>query len=431
MRALRFALVVGWTCLLAGSSVAQADVVAPRSVLAFRDSVGVVTHLVYYDTAYADYPRVVAKLEELGVRHVRDGVYGNPGSQWRDWNERHYRALEFAAAHGIRFTVGMGQPGNPFGTLDDLIGLVQGRLRGAIEALEGPNEFDHFVGGPRWRSLLAAYDRQLYRRVKANPSLRSLPVIGPSLALNNSERRLGDQEAWMDVGNVHPYTGGLSPNPDHLRSALAETRIVSGSKPVWATEAGYQTALRATSGQAPVSEAAGAVYLVRTFLEHFRGGIERTFAYELVDEKPDPSGRDPEQHFGLLRNDFTPKPAFTALKNLLTLVGRSDDRPRPQPLRMSLSGADDGVRRLVLQKADGTYLVALWRLSSVWDIERRRALRVAPRSVVVTMPGAGRVAEADPVVSDALKPLRLGRGRVRVHLGGRPLLLQVTPKRRG
>jgi hypothetical protein len=38
---------------------------------------------------------------------------------------------------------------------------------------------------------------------------------------------------------------------------------------------------------------------------------------------------------------------------------------------------------------------------------------------------------ADPVVSDDLKPARLHRARARVELGGRPLLLQVTPKRRG
>jgi hypothetical protein len=57
------------------------------------------------------------------------------------------------------------------------------------------------------------------------------------------------------------------------------------------------------------------VYLLRTFLEHFKGGIARTYAYELLDEKPDRGLRDPEQHFGPLRQDFTPKPAFTALRN--------------------------------------------------------------------------------------------------------------------
>jgi hypothetical protein len=59
---------------------------------------------------------------------------------------------------------------------------------------------------------------------------------------------------------------------------------------------------------------------------------------------------------------------------------------------VSVSGADDGVRRPVLQKADGTYLVALWRLDSVWETQRRR-----------------------------------GDG-VRVDLAGRPVVLHVTPK---
>jgi hypothetical protein len=267
--------------------------------------------------------------------------------------------------------------------------------------------------------------------VKASPSLRSLPVIGPSLALNNSERRLGDQERWMDVGNIHPYGGGLTPSPQHMRSELADASIVSGGKPVWATEAGYHNAMRARIGQPPVSEYVGAVYLLRTFLEHFHDGVRRTFAYELIDEKPDPGERDQEQHFGLLRNDFTPKPAFTALKNLLDLVGPAGDEPRLRPLRLGVSGSDDGVRRLVLQKADGTYLVALWRVNSLWNVHTRRADPVRPRRVTVTLPGAARVALADPVVSDDLKPVRLHRARARVELGGRPLLLQVTPKRRG
>jgi hypothetical protein len=173
------------------------------------------------------------------------------------------------------------------------------------------------------------------------------------------------------------------------------------------------------------------VYTLRTFLEHFRDGVRRTFTYELIDEKPDPHERDPEQHYGLLRNDFTPKPAFTALKNLLTLVGRGGDEPRLRPVRIRLAGADEGVRELVLQKADGTYLVALWRDNDVWNIDRRRPIPVAERPVAVTLPGAARVARADPIASDALTPLRLRHARVRIELGGRPLVLHVTPKHRG
>jgi hypothetical protein len=428
MRRVLTCLLAVTACLCATAPAAQAEMVKPRSASAFADSVGVATHIVYYDTAYADWPRVVARLQELGVRHLRDGVYGNPSPAWRDWNERYYRAVELAAAHGMRFTFGMGQPGSQAGTLDELIGVVAGRLRPAAEGLEAPNEFDHFVGGPRWPQMLAAYGRTLYRRAKAHPSLRRLPVVGPSLAEARGLTRIGDQRSWLDRGNIHPYTGGLSPDPRHLRAQLAAVSAVSGSKPVWATEAGFHNALHATAGQPPVSEPAAAIYHLRTFLEHFDDGIARTYAYELVDEKPEPGRRDPEQHFGLLRSDLSPKPAFTALKNLLSLVGRDERAPRLRPLRISTSGARRDVRRLVLRRGDGTYLVALWRTASVWDRRRRRPVRVTPRRVTVTLPGAAGVAVADPVISRVLHPLRLRRGRVRIALGSRPLLLEATRK---
>jgi hypothetical protein len=415
--------------LLASVPAASAYTVTPKSAPAFRDSVGVVTHAVYYDTAYGDWPRAVAKLQELGVSHVRDGAYGNPAPQWRDWNERYYRAVGLAASRGVRFTFGMGRPGNRAGTLADLVRVVSGRLRYAAEALEAPNEFDKYVGGSRWPLRLAAYSRDLYRAVRANPALSGLPVVGPSLAAPDGPRRVGDLRSRLDVGNIHPYTGGLSPGPAHLRSELERASAISGRKPVWATEAGFHNALRSRAGQPPVSERAGAVYLLRTFLEHFRAGVERTFAYELVDEKPDPGLRDPEQHFGLLRSDWSPKPAFTALKNLLALTGPSGPRPALRPLRMDVSQPEGRVRRLVLQRADGTYLVALWRLDSVWDRNRRRPEDVPARSVSVTLPQGAGVAVADPAASAAARPLPARRGRVRVRLAERPLVLLVGTDR--
>ena len=406
---------------------ASAAIVNPKSAPAFRDSVGVVTHIVYYDTAYADWDRVVARLEELGVRHLREGVYANPTARWRDWNERYYRAVELAAARGMRFTFGMNPPGAGTGTLDQVLGVVSGRLRHAVEALEAPNEFDKYVGGPRWPSVLSAYGRDLHRKAQAKRSLRSLPILGPSFATPEGPLRVGDQRKWLDVGNIHPYTGGLSPDPEHVKAELARAGVTARGKPVWATEAGFHNALRSSSSdQAPVSEAAGAVYLLRTFLEHFRSGIRRTYAYELVDEKPDPSGRDAEQHFGLLRNDFSRKPAYNALRNLLTVVGREGGRPSLRPLRIRLAGSKGDVRRLVLQKADGSYVVALWRLASVWDRDRRRALHVPSRSLTVRVPGARRVSVADPIRSATERRLRLRRGAVSVRLGARPLLLHVS-----
>jgi hypothetical protein len=423
-------LVVVLLCLLVTPLAASsAHAAEPKSASAFRESVGVSTHIVYYSTAYGNWPLLVDRLQELGIRHLRDGTYANPGPQWAKWNERYYQAVEYAADRGLRFNFGLGSPGYQAGTLDQLIAVVAGRLRRAAEAVENPNEFDKFFAGPRWAPTLASYSRELYRKVKANPSLRSLPVVGPSLVEREAPLKLGDQSAWLDRGNIHPYAGGASPNPLWIAAERERISHLSGNKPIWATEAGYHNAVHAKTGMPPTSEAAGAVYTLRTVLEHFKAGIARTYLYELVDLYPDPGAKNANWNFGLLRNDYSRKPAFRALKNLLTLVGDDKGRPRLEPLRLELSARDRAVRQLVLQRADGTYVVALWRLSSVWDRDRRHPVHVPGRRVKLTLPDAARVAVADPMSADEFHAVRLRRGQVSVPLAGRPVLLHVTPKR--
>jgi hypothetical protein len=431
MRAVLAGLLAAGACSLAAAPAASASPVAPRSAAAFYDSVGVSTHIVYYDTAYGDWPRIVERLQELGVRNIRDGIYANPTQQWHDWNERYYSAVELAASRGMRFTFVVNPPGVGTGTLDQLLDVAGGRLRNAAEALEAPNEMDKYVGGARWPRALASYERQLHVKAKARRATRSLPILGPSFATLQGPSLVGNLRGLVDVGNIHPYTGGLSPNPEHIKSELKRARITARGKPVWATEVGFHNAMhsRSADNQAPVSERTAAIYMVRTFLEQFRAGIRRTFAYELIDEKPDAHGRDAEQHFGLLRNDFSRKPAFNALRNLLTIVGRERRSGRLTPLRIQVSRSERDVRRLVLQKADGSYVVALWRLSSVWDIKRRKALHVGSQRVTVGLPGASRVTVADPVHGAGERRIRIRGRRIHVRLGASPLLLHVVPRR--
>jgi hypothetical protein len=429
MRAVLAGLLAVGACSMAVAPAAGAHAQKPKSAAAFRDSIGIVTHVVYFDTAYGDWPRVVARLRELGVRHLRDGLYGNPAPQWRDWNERYFQAVDLAAAHGMRFNFIVGKPGNPAGTLDQLLHVAGGRLRHATEALEDPNEVDHFSGTRGWVGRLTRYSRDLYRKVKRSPVLRRLPVVGPAFGTMAGASRVGDQRKYLDVGNIHPYTYGLSPDPRHVRAEIARGSAVSGRKPVWATEAGYHNAMHVPADQQPgVSERAAAVYLTRTFLQHFDSGVRRTYAYELLDETPERRGRDPEQHFGLLRHDFSPKPAFRALKNLLTLVGPARGGAPLRPLRLAVDGPPD-LHHMLLRKADGKYVVALWRTASVWDIARKRALRVPARQVTLRLPGARRVRAADPVRSPRLVKAPLRNGRLGIRLGGRPVLLEVTARR--
>ena len=173
-----------------------------------------------------------------------------------------------------------------------------------------------------------------------------------------------------------------------------------------------------------MSEAVSAVYLLREFLENFKNGIARTYAYELIDDNPDPSNSDFQQHFGLLRSDYTPKPAFTALKNLLSLVGQQTPATLT-PLALGTIAAPSDLRQLVLQQADHTYLIVLWRTASIWDVTHRRAVNVRPAGVTLELPNATSAASADPITTNTLTPLNLSTGKIHVNLAADPTIVQI------
>src|SRR4051794_5655011 len=226
--------------LLIATPTATATAAAPRlaSAAAFRDSVGVDTHPSYYDTPYGQWNRVVARLRELGVHHIRGSFFasGNAG-----WNARQAADFRAAYAAGIRTNVVLDLRCSPSGRVEPCLSGMKAELpRGSVESVEWPNEHDLF-GGPAWKPVLQLWGRNLYAKVKADPVLRSLRVVGPSLAAPDAPSVLGDQSAYLDAGNLLPYTGGSSPNPGHILAERRRMRSVSGGKPLVATEAGFHT----------------------------------------------------------------------------------------------------------------------------------------------------------------------------------------------
>ena len=149
------------------------------------------------------------------------------------------------------------------------------------------------------------------------------------------------------------------------------------------TETGYHNALSDSANQPPASEAAAAVYFPRLLLTPSASGPAHVHLRAARREARTGPGR-PQQHFGLLRNDFSPKPAFTAMRTPDRggeAVSRAGDR---HMLDWTVSGA--GAKRsirLTLVRRDGSRVLALWRPVSVWD--RTRAGRTSPGEVPVTI----------------------------------------------
>lgn len=384
----------------------------PASAQAFNASVGVNVHMSYFDTAYNNWQAVRDELVRLGVHHVRDAAC--PGC-----TTQRNRLLALAAA-GIHVDFTMQQPGNS-ASLQDLVNMVAGPMRSAVDAVEGPNEYDR-SGNPTWVTDLRAYQQQLYSLVRSTPALDGVPVIGPSLTSSSAFTALGDLSGALDWGNVHPYAGGQIPTSTLAYNSTMES-IVAPGKPMAATEAGYHNALNATGGQPPVSEAAAADYVPRLFLDMFRAGVPRTYLYELLDEKPDPGHTAPENEFGLLRNDMSEKPAFQTLEELLHLtapVGTVD----LAPVHLQVSGPAD-LRQLLIQTGPASYALVLWRDVKVWDQTTRTPIAVTPASANVAL--GPEIGHADLSYLDGPSPAQSMPGnQFEVPLNGEAAVLSLS-----
>lgn len=339
------------------------------------DAFGVGIHLPFLDTPYADATKVGDALVDLGVRHVRDDLYLN--------NPRQYAGIAALAQRGIKFNLIMGRPDKP-GTPADYVNTVAALPAGSVESVEGINEWDLFgAGRPNWAAETAAWQKGLWEAMKAKPALAKLPVLSPSMAFRWNYQYLPDLSPWADVANAHMYPGGYKPGTEisNITNAL---RTVMPTQPVMTTEAGYHNATSTTNGHNPASESAMGVYLPRMLLEHYGRGQKRVYSYELIDEFVDTAKTNPEAHFGLLRRDWSPKPAYTAMRTLLGLLEDPGPAFTPTPLPLSASGWPTDGRYQVAQKRDGSYVVLLWRDAAVWDPVKRTALSVPTAQVGLT-----------------------------------------------
>lgn len=358
----------------------------------FTSSVGVNVHWDFLDTPYGTrYEEVRDALVASGVRHVRGAETS--------------RAADLAG-RGVTTTVLVDREGQ--GPAEAVAALAPLAASGAVDAVEGPNEGDVFwkKDGRTYRDQpfpagVVAWQRDLWRAVRADPRTADLTVIGPSLGGTywdgSNPFEPGSLAKVADWANIHPYAAG---NPYADRSAYAgiedyyasadfpsvaldrypitlETyRPPFGDLPVAATEAGWSTWALGPS------EAAQAAYAPRLFLECYRLGLARCYSYELVDELDDPSGKNREAHFGLLRHDLSSKPAYTAVATLMAAVGGGAEGAPPTAAPDALAGARltvspppgydaETLHHVALARADGSTVVALWQEVSRDDVSGR------------------------------------------------------------
>ena len=391
----------------------------------FVDSIAVNTHVIYYDGGYADLDAVIDNLGYLGVVHVRDAlISANFYDQdlYGPWFQKVARA-------GIRFNLIArgGSAANPFDPAAAVAGarFVEGLSAGAVESIEGFNEINNWpvsYDGETSYAAAAAAMKALYAAVKADDVLGELSVYdltGGEFA--EPELALADITGHADFANQHPYPQ----RGEQPASVIARGfEHYEGDPPKVITEFGYYTDPTDTEGWGGVSEDVQAKQTLNGLFDAFAQGVTRTYIYELVDVLPDPTLWT--HHFGLFRSDHSPKPAATAIHNLTTLVAGTDGEFTPGHLDFELHGLPATGDRLLFQRQDGTFVLALWNEPDNWDELLHEPLPTTPAHVTVDLGFAfASVQVFDPIMGTTPLATHDGEQTFAVSLDDHPLLVFV------
>jgi hypothetical protein len=376
-----------------------------RSADAFANSIAVNVHLGMADTSYGNTQAVVSALMALGVRHIRDGMTTSTA----EWT-----TLKQLAALGIDTDM-IAPP--PF-TTPDIASQVQWIKSnpGAVVSVEGPNEFDH-AGDPTWPGDLRAYQTQLFQLVTSDPTLAHMSVLGPSFGNGKAYAIQGDLTGVTNLGNFHPYPGAQMPE-----KGIAAQRVllsaVSGHQPQWATETGYGTNMANAKGT-PVSERAQGIYIPRLLATNFEQGVSRTFLYELADEGAG--------GYGLVRSDFSRKPAYQAVANLMALTSDPGIPFTARPLSYVLN-TPPGVEHLLLGRRDGSFDLLVWQSASVWSLTTHQDLSPTDVPATLTLSGGHpNMTTYRPGVSTTPVSTSTGQTSVSLNIPADILVIHINP----
>jgi len=349
------------------TTTASLAVVQATRASAFDSSVGVNTHLSWWDSAWGAgngqwagaESKVQAELAYLGITLVRDGVPDSAAV-----------AAEYGtlAQAGIDFDMLQTETNGTVALDSDITALaIFERVHpGAIFAYEGANEYninDYLLKGRNSRGDLAwgALDAQtIQQAVAANPTLAAanIQLVAPSVAKVHSGTGLGQ---YVTKSNWHVYDGVGQQLQSNIVSGIAFARATAPGKPVVITEAGISSASLSTANWGVTgNETIQGLIDLNAVLDGYAAGAEKTFLYELMDNK---AASDQEDNFGLFKADGTPKMAARYLHNLLAILADTGSHAAsfsPGRHAVGLSGLPATASSMLLEKSFGTFELVLW-----------------------------------------------------------------------
>jgi hypothetical protein len=364
-----------------------------RSATELVNLLGVVVHMTYNQTPYANAEKVQQALDYTGIRTVRDAT---PLADTRTYDS--------LASHGVKFDFVLRAEAAAElpATVRRLEAFAQ-RHPGAIVAIEGMNEVNNWPAkykGLQGLPAAIAVQRDLYAAVKSSPTLKGVPVYALTLGAAGvaDYAKLGDLSDIADTGNAHIYFPKGAPPSTIWSHAYELARHPTQRLPkAVVTETGYTTSKGSPHG---VDEQVQAKYLLTLVAEAWLNRVPRVYIYQLVNDSLDETNWT--RGLGLYRFDWTAKPAANAFHNLtgaLLSGGASAAGTGQEPaLDFDVKATKENVNNLPVRKADGTLDLIFWREQPLWDGDARKEIPATTAQVSFTLgSGYSHVAVFDPL----------------------------------
>lgn len=383
----------------------------------------------------------------LGLRWFRGGYEGGP--KMSDLIELHRKT-------GARFSWGLGSGG---ADLDRLISTGKELEKaGGLMAFEGPNEPNNWgieyvgqKGGGRdatsWKAV-AVLQRDLYARVKGDPTLKKYPVwsvseggaevdnVGLQFLTVPKGTDMPEGTRYADAANVHNYV--YHPNS----SGIEDNKTWNAADPTSACKVdglygeygrtwlkhypGYSekellTLPRVTTEtgctiEGPVTEEIHGLNLLSLYLDQFKRGWSHTAVY-LLRDRVDEGGN---QKFGFYAPDYSPRKAALYLHNLTTILADKGRLAKPGRLAYAIPNMPTTVHDLLLQKSDGTFALVVWseRVKGTNEVAVRFD---APQT---------KVSLYDPTVGTFPTTVTGHVDAIRLSLTDHPIVIEIPPSGR-
>ncbi len=324
-----------------------------------------------------------------------------------------------------------------FGDAAQFVANRWGSKLAALEVWNEPNLEDQYsLHAPDPAATDAALLKAAYPRIKREAP--ELPVLAG--ALSGSDGDFLEKLYSNGIGNnfdgvsIHPYNEWRDPDDawkdewkrwSFLKGVPAIHQIMSqhgdGDKGVWLTEFGFSSC-----GQGDrwcVNEQQQAEYIKDSFrIARKWSYVKAALVYNLRNKGDDPSGR--EDQFGMLRSDFTPKPAWNSYREAMADNETDTVEPTPQVTLGSVVVTPSGIVKVPLSCAAAQEVCSSTATVVTRPVRQRkgqpkRRMRLGTRRVRIK-PGHTKIANFALAPRQRRLLRRLKRVRARVTVSSHP-----------